>query len=154
MSATPETAVSAERVEQRLATRVAEGERFFSAEARRLSELCHLMAERFARGGRLLATGSTPQARSDARHVAVEFVHPVIVGKRALPAMALSAEGGPIDPQVALVAEPEDMLMSFDGVGLELARERGCLTIAFEESGAEWELVPQVEDPFVCQEVA
>ena len=33
-------------------------------------------------------------ARSDARHVAVEFVHPVIVGKRALPAIALAGEGG------------------------------------------------------------
>ena len=52
------------------------------------------MAERFARGGRLVAFGSSPAARSDARHVAVEFVHPVIVGKRALPAIALAGEGG------------------------------------------------------------
>ena len=52
------------------------------------------MAERFARGGRLIAFGRTPAARSDARHVAVEFVHPVIVGKRALPALALAGEGG------------------------------------------------------------
>ena len=34
-----------------------------------------------------------PPARSDARHVAVEFVHPVIVGKRALPALALAGGG-------------------------------------------------------------
>ena len=40
-------------------------------------------------------------ARSDVRHVAVEFVHPVIVGKRALPALGLSAEGGPLAAQVA-----------------------------------------------------
>ena len=52
------------------------------------------MAERFARGGRLIAFGRTPAARSDARHVAVEFVHPVIVGKRALPALGLAGEGG------------------------------------------------------------
>ena len=52
------------------------------------------MAERFARGGRLIAFGRSPAARSDARHVAVEFVHPVIVGKRALPAIGLAAEGG------------------------------------------------------------
>ena len=56
--------------------------------------LCHRMAERFARGGRLIAFGRSPAARSDARHVAVEFVHPVIVGKRALPAIGLAAEGG------------------------------------------------------------
>ena len=51
------------------------------------------MAERFAAGGRLLAVGRTPAARSDARHVAVEFVHPVIVGKRALPALGLVGDG-------------------------------------------------------------
>ena len=48
------------------------------------------MAERFARGGRLIALGSSPAARSDVRHVAVEFVHPVIVGKRALPAIGFA----------------------------------------------------------------
>ena len=68
--------------------RVACGERYFGARAGELARLCHAMAERFARGGRLLAVGATPAAWSDARHVAVEFVHPVIVGKRALPALA------------------------------------------------------------------
>ena len=47
-----------------------------------------------ARGGRLVALGGSPAARSDARHVAVEFVHPVIVGKRALPALAIGDRGG------------------------------------------------------------
>ena len=63
------------------------------AEAERIARLCHAMAERFARGGRLVALGASPAARSDARHVAVEFVHPVIVGKRALPALGCR-EGG------------------------------------------------------------
>jgi D-sedoheptulose 7-phosphate isomerase len=58
---------------------------FFAAESERLAALCDEMALRFLRGGRLLAVGE----ESDARHVAVEFVHPVIVGKRALPALAL-----------------------------------------------------------------
>ena len=86
----------AARVEELLAARLGDGEAFFAAEATRLSELCHLMAERFARGGRLLSSGSTPQARSDSRHEAVEFVHPLIVAKRALPAVALTAEGVPL----------------------------------------------------------
>ena len=47
------------------------------------------MSERFLRGGRLLAFGRGPYA-TDAQHVSVEFVHPVIVGKRALPALDLS----------------------------------------------------------------
>ena len=61
------------------------------------------MAERFARGGRLIALGSSPAARSDARHVAVEFVHPVIVGKRALPAIAWRR---PLAAQVDLLVGP------------------------------------------------
>src|SRR5215472_1046809 len=39
------------------------------------------MAARFHHGGKLLAFGIGP-ASTDAQHVAVEFVHPVIVGKR------------------------------------------------------------------------
>ena len=62
---------------------------FFAAESARLAALCDEMAQRFLRGGRLLAVGE----ESDARHVAVEFVHPVIVGKRALPALALPTLG-------------------------------------------------------------
>ena len=103
---------------------------WFGAEAERLARLCGEMAERFARGGRLLATGDV----SDARHVAVEFVHPVIVGKRALPALGISAEGGPLDAQMALLAEPDDMVLGFGThpetvAAVELARSRGCLVV-------------------------
>ncbi|HKH16440.1 MAG TPA: SIS domain-containing protein [Solirubrobacteraceae bacterium] len=125
------------------------GERYFGAEAERIARLCHRAAERFARGGRLIALGRSPTARSDARHVAVEFVHPVIVGKRALPALALTAEGGPLPAQVALVAEPDDLLIAFEADDPEtaeaaaLAIERGCLPIAFDPPG----------EPFVRQEL-
>ncbi len=64
-------------------------EEFFAREAPRLALACREMAERFLRGGRLLAFGRGPYA-TDAQHVSVEFVHPVIVGKRALPALDLS----------------------------------------------------------------
>jgi D-sedoheptulose 7-phosphate isomerase len=130
--------------------------RFFGSEAERLARLCHLMAERFARGGRLVAFGSSPEARSDARHVAVEFVHPVIVGKRALPAIGLAAEGGPLDRQIELIARADDMAMAF-GPDTEravaLARGRGCLTIGFGGSGAEWEFVPPTGNEDVAQEL-
>ena len=78
---------------------------FFEAEAEDVARCCHRMAERFARGGRLVALGFSPAARSDVRHVAVEFVHPVIVGKRALPAIGLSRESGSLTMQVDLIAE-------------------------------------------------
>jgi len=141
------------------------GEDFFAAHAERVARACHMMAERFARGGRLLAFGEGAVARSDARHVAVEFVHPVIVGKRALPALALTAEGGAVDEQVGLLAEAHDIALAF-GAGprvaaaVALARERGCLTLADSHAGAEWEFVPEqpatgagADAPLIAQEL-
>ncbi len=151
------------RLEERLAALVDErneaSERFFALESDRIARLCHRMAERFARGARLLAVGATGQGRSDARHVAVEFVHPVVVGKRALAAMGITREGGSLPSQLALVAEAEDMVIACDGAeetteAIGEARRRGCLTIAFESMGAEWELEPPTEDPFVRQELS
>lgn len=72
------------RIEEALLERNHVSDRFFSREAGRLALACRDMAERFLQGGRLLAFGRGPYA-TDAQHVSVEFVHPVIVGKRALP---------------------------------------------------------------------
>jgi D-sedoheptulose 7-phosphate isomerase len=103
---------------------------WFAAEAERLARLCGEMAKRFGRGGRLLATGDV----SDSRHVAVEFVHPVIVGKRALPALAVTPR------ELELLAEPDDMVIAF---GVEVA-ETPALRI---------ELDPPEPDPFIRQEL-
>jgi D-sedoheptulose 7-phosphate isomerase len=151
--------LSDSRLAELLARRIEAGERFFGAEAERLARICHMMAERFARGGRLVAVGSSAQARSDVRHVAVEFVHPVIVGKRALPALGVTREGGPLTAQAELLLECDDIALGFGmepdvREALALARDRGCLTLGFEPTGAEWELVPPGEDPFVRQELA
>src|SRR4028118_788990 len=64
---------------------------FFEREAPRLAEACHKMSRRFLARGRLLAFGNG-SAATDAQHVSVEFVHPVIVGKRALPALDLGTD--------------------------------------------------------------
>jgi D-sedoheptulose 7-phosphate isomerase len=135
-----------------LSARVAAGPAFFEAEAERIARLCHAMAERFAAGGRLIALGESPAGRSDARHVAVEFVHPVIVGKRALPAIGLAGEGGPVGAQLALIAEPDDIVMAFDDVG---ALPEGCLTIGFPgaSSSPDWSFDPPSSDVFVRQEI-
>ena len=92
------------------------------------------MARRFLRGGRLLAFGAGCAA-ADAAHVVVEFVHPVIVGKRALPATALAP---PFPAQVELFGEPADIALGIasdgraDAVTAALAVARGCgmLTVA------------------------
>ncbi|HET9508888.1 MAG TPA: SIS domain-containing protein [Gaiellaceae bacterium] len=123
-----------DRFDVLLERRLEAGERYFTVEAGRLAELCRTLAERFERGGRLLAVGGSPQARSDAHHVAVEFVHPVIVGKRALPALAV--EPGAVE----LLGREDDMVISFEP-----------LTV---RAGGEWELEPAEADPFVRQELA
>src|SRR6185295_9968972 len=122
----------ASQVEERLLERNELYEQFFSREAARLAEVCREMSERFLRGGRLLAFGRGPYA-TDAQHVSVEFVHPVIVGKRALPALDLSVLFG---PWIETLARPDDMVMGFgppEGdpevrVALTAAAARGALT--------------------------
>jgi D-sedoheptulose 7-phosphate isomerase len=147
------------RIHDLLELRTDANARFFEEHSERIARLCHRMAERFARDGRLIALGRSPADRSDVRHVAVEFVHPVIVGKRALPAFGLPADGAPPASQVPLLAAPDDILIAFGAGDVETvdavhaARERGCLTIAFAHMGAEWELAPSVADPFVSQEL-
>jgi D-sedoheptulose 7-phosphate isomerase len=97
-----------------------------------LARACHAMAGRFARGGRLLAFGEG-LAATDAAHVVVEFAHPVIVGKRALPALRLA------DPAwLPVFAEPDDIALGFAPAGgdrrmadaLATAVARGLLTVA------------------------
>ena len=119
-------------------------ERFFATEAERIAELSLRLAERFLAGGRLLAVGASPQDRSDAHHVAVEFVHPVIVGKPALPALALRPG------ELALLAEPGDAVIAF---GLAATGPKGSLTIGFAPGAAKWVFEPGVADPFVHQEL-
>ncbi|MGP3935205.1 phosphoheptose isomerase [Nonomuraea sp. KM88] len=63
------------------------------ADAGAVVEAAAAMAGRFRRGSRLLTFGRGAAA-ADAAHVAVEFSHPVIVGKPALPAHCLGGEPG------------------------------------------------------------
>lgn len=162
MTAALPTDVLRDLVGRRLAARAECSAALYSEQGvARIARLCHRMAERFARDGRLVAVGATAPARSDVRHVAVEFVHPVIVGKRALPAIGLTGASGPIVTELDLIAEPDDIVIAFgepaDGPelaeALALARARGCLTMAFAALGAEWELEPPSDDPFVRQEL-
>ena len=138
------------QIEERLLMRNEIMEGFFSREAPRMAEACREMSERFLRRGRLLAFGRGPYA-TDAQHVSVEFVHPVIVGKRALPAISLTADVATVSGiaerdgvaaifahQIRFLADPADIALGIsaggDGpsvlAGLETARELGLLTIA------------------------
>jgi D-sedoheptulose 7-phosphate isomerase len=132
-------------------------ETFFEAEAPRLAEACHEMSRRFLSGGRLLAFGNG-SAATDAQHVSVEFVHPVIVGKRALPALDL---GPDFERHLPVLLRPDDMVMGFafpeadDAVerALSTARERGALTFGLTGEAGEYSFAPPDSNPFIVQEV-
>jgi D-sedoheptulose 7-phosphate isomerase len=85
---------------------LATGEAFFAARAPELASTCWGMARRFHRGGRLLIHAEPGPAFSDAQHNAVEFIHPVLVGKRALPATAVREAAW-----IARIRGPDDICM-------------------------------------------
>src|SRR5579883_1674999 len=150
---------------------------FFGSQAGRIAEACWAMARRFHQGGRLLAFGNGAWA-TDAQHVAVEFVHPVIVGKRALPALALTNDsatlsglmaGGrpemPFSEQLRVLARPQDIALGFSPDGrcpnvlaaLREARQMGLLTLAMlggdggllSQEAVDYRFVVPADDPFI-----
>src|SRR6202167_3953726 len=147
----------AAQIEQRLLARNRIYESFFAREANRLAEACREMSDRFLRGGRLLAFGRGPYA-TDAQHVSVEFVHPVIVGKRALPALDLSIH---FRPWLEAIVRSDDIVMGFgppEGdpevwAALNAARARGAMTFAFPGLEGSYAIPPANADPFIQQEL-
>jgi len=101
---------------------------FLEVEREQLALACHAMARAFTAGGTLVVCGGGAAA-SDAAHVAVEFMHPVIVGKRALPALAAPELARPGDIAIGIVHGGRDAAVE------ELLARPGLLTIAL--SGAE-----------------
>lgn len=130
---------------------------FFTREARRLASACREMSDRFLQGGRLLAFGKGPYA-TDAQHVSVEFVHPVIVGKRALPALDLSILFG---PWLETLVQPEDIVMGFappEGdaeieESLRAARAKQAMTFALPGSEGSYWITAATSKPFLHQEM-
>jgi D-sedoheptulose 7-phosphate isomerase len=140
------------------------------------------MAERFHQGGKLVVFG-TGAASTDAQHVAVEFVHPVIVGKRALPAISLTTDVATVtgiaeqrgmdaifSHQLRYLAAPSDIAIGICATGdcgsvlagLATARELGLLTIALAGGdggaiaagpAADHVLLAGSDDPRVVKEI-
>lgn len=136
---------------------------FFEANADEVSRVCHAMAQRFHRGGRLIAFGNGAFA-TDAQHVSVEFVHPVVMGKRALPALALTndsallsgmamgnPDGIPFVRHLKILGRKEDIAMGFSADGncvnvveaLKMARQKGLFTMGM--TGGEGGMMAQAE---------
>jgi D-sedoheptulose 7-phosphate isomerase len=147
-----------------------------------LAHACHAMAVRFVRGGTLLAFGNGGPS-TDAQHVSVEFVHPVIVGKRALPALSLVTDAATLmgvarrsgldevfAHQIGVLASSDDIALgiSSDGRcrnvlrGLEAAHDAGLLTVALlggdggpiaASPAVDHALIVPSDDPHVVKEV-
>ncbi|GEM_PF-40004 len=145
-----------------------------------VARACRDMAGRFHGGGKLLVFGSGTRA-TDAQHVSVEFVHPVIVGKRALPALTLATDAatvsglalaaGPAEVfshQLRALAAPADIALGLYGAepdpavtaGLREARGRGLLSVALAAGGpgvvetpVDHLLSVPSEDPRIAKEV-
>jgi D-sedoheptulose 7-phosphate isomerase len=145
------------QIEERLLVRNEIMEKFFAREANYLAAACREMSERFLQSGRLLAFGRGAYA-TDAQHVSVEFVHPVIVGKRALPALDLSMA---FRPWLDAILQPQDIVMGFGppegdtevSAALASAHSRGAMTFALPGENGSYALAPATRDPFIHQEL-
>ncbi|SFK18246.1 D-sedoheptulose 7-phosphate isomerase [Streptosporangium canum] len=148
----------------------------------RIARACQDMAVRFRHGGKLIVFGNGGGG-TDAAHIAVEFMHPVLVGKRALPAIALSNDAATVSGvgnreglaetfahQVHRWADPADMALgiSRDGRcenvlrGLEMAKALGLFTFALtggdggplaRSPAADHVLTVASDDPAVVKEI-
>jgi D-sedoheptulose 7-phosphate isomerase len=149
------------------------------AQAAEIARACRAMASRFHRRGKMIAFGSGA-AGSDAQHVTVEFLRPVVVGRRALPAVCLLADvasltgaaesdgwaeafasplrqiARPVDIALALSTrrEPENVRRA-----LQTAHDRGLLTVSLvgEPDGpsavVDHRIAAGSGDPLVAREI-
>jgi D-sedoheptulose 7-phosphate isomerase len=143
---------------------------FFQENAELLERCARDAAARFAAGARLFVMGNGGSA-CDALHLAVEFQHPIVEKRKALPALALTADTATLtaigndsdfsrvfSEQLDIVARAGDIALgiSTSGAstnvhrGLKRARELGLLTIGF--SGRDGGRLIEVCDyPFVVK---
>lgn len=141
---------------------------FFQDNAERIESLARAMADRFAQGGRLFVMGNGGSL-CDAEHVAVEFMHPILEKRKALPCLSLSAGTALLTAisndqdfsrvygaQIGNLAQPNDvaLVISTSGMSANLvyalqeAKKLGLMTVAFcgKDGGrlqdlADWSLV-------------
>ncbi|MQY10132.1 Phosphoheptose isomerase 1 [Streptomyces sp. RB5] len=147
-------------------------------QAGRLGVACRDMAARFRRGGRLITFGNGASA-ADASHLAVEFMHPAVVGKPALPAVALGNDTATLSGigtregfaevfahQLRALAGPDDIALGLTPDGrcrnlhraIATAREGGLLTVvlsggdAADAPAADHLLCAASDDPLIVAE--
>lgn len=143
---------------------IATKEQFFTQNSERIVTCCTAIARAFDAGGRLLVMGNGGSS-CDAAHMAVEFMHPIIEKRPALPAVALTTDtafltavGNDQDfslafvQQLRMLAREGDIALGISTSGksaninraLQTARELGLLTVGF--SGRDGGRMPEFCD--------
>jgi len=102
---------------------------FFSAEAPRIAACAERLNGAFESGAHLFAFGNGGSA-CDAEHLALEFMHPVIEKRPALPASAL----GTSSAFLSAIANDQDFSFAFAAQLQQLARE-GDIAVGISTSG-------------------
>jgi D-sedoheptulose 7-phosphate isomerase len=126
-------------------------EKFFAENVQQITACCRAMAKRFDAGGRLFSMGNGGSS-CDAIHLSVEYMHPIIEKRPALPAVALTTDfaivtavGNDKDfsyiyvDQLRMLANAGDMALGVSTSGksaninraLQTAKEMGMLTIGY-----------------------
>ncbi|HEY6470075.1 MAG TPA: SIS domain-containing protein [Candidatus Dormibacteraeota bacterium] len=137
-------------VASRIAQSVRVGERFFTEHANAIAGCAAAMADRFFAGATLFVFGSGPHT-TDAQHNSVEYVHPVLPGCRALPALSLTNDTATVigmvlgddaldvfAHQLRVLGRPGDIALGFAHApqhpsivrGLEAGAAAGMLTVS------------------------
>jgi D-sedoheptulose 7-phosphate isomerase len=147
----------AQRIASSIRDRAPVARRYFAANADPIARAARAVAERLSSGGRIYAFGRGPYA-TDAQHVAVEFVHPVLVGKPALPASDLSLS---FESSLPVILTAQDVVVGFGppegdaavSRALAEALDLGAFTIALPGRNADFATLPAADDEHVHQEI-
>jgi D-sedoheptulose 7-phosphate isomerase len=124
---------------------------FFEENKEAILQASLVMARAFHRGRKLLVCGNGGSA-TDAEHVAAEFMHPITVGRRALPAISLTNDTATVTAvandvsfadvfsrQIIALGNTGDMLLGVSTSGnsenllraFETAKRMGLITIGY-----------------------
>jgi D-sedoheptulose 7-phosphate isomerase len=125
--------------------------RFFEENKEAILQASLAMARAFHRGCKLLVCGNGGSA-TDAEHVATEFMHPITVGRRALPALSLTNDAATVTAvandvsfadvfsrQIIALGKAGDVLLGVSTSGnsenllraFETAKQMGLITIGY-----------------------
>ena len=159
-----EPAVLREKILRKCRESMDTKEQFFAANADRIAECCGRMAAALDAGGKLFVMGNGGSA-CDAQHVAVEFMHPIIEKRPALPAIALNTDTAMLTAvgndqdfslaftqQLHMLGAPGDIALGISTSGksanvnraLQVARAAGLFTVGF--SGRDGGRMPEICD--------